>query len=99
MISLFQKEWALRLKLPMMNIKNGFDRLIVLGVKNTDATNSKQLLEQLVTNHIYGIDGMNFLTVGTPTNNTHDVKSGFLSDDDTQQRYDIEINNIKYDSC
>ena len=76
---------------------NGFDRLIVLGVKSTDATNSKQLVEQLLTNHIYGVDGMNFLEVGTPTNNTHDAKSGWQSDDDTQQRYDIEINNIKYD--
>ena len=27
---------------------NGFDRLIVLGVKSTDATTSKQLVEQLI---------------------------------------------------
>jgi hypothetical protein len=78
---------------------NGFDRLIVLGVKTTDATNSKQLVEKLITNHIYGVDGMNFLQVGTPTNNTHEAKSGWLSDDDTQKRYNIEINNIKYNSA
>ena len=77
---------------------NGIDRLIVLGVKTTDATTTKQLVEQLMTNHIYGVDGMNFLKVGTPTNNTHEAKSGWLSDDDTQQRYDIEVSNIKYDS-
>lgn len=75
---------------------NGIDRLIVLGVKNTDATYSKQLVEELLTNHIYGVDGMNFLKVGTPTNNTHEAKSGWQSDDDIQQRYDIEINNVKY---
>ena len=40
---------------------------------------------------------MNFLKVGTPTNNTQDAKSGWKSTDDTQQRYDIEIGNIKYD--
>ena len=77
---------------------NGFDRLIVLGVKTTDATNSKQLVEQLLTNHIYGVDGLSFLEVGTPTNNTHDVKSGWQQGDDTQQRYDIEIANKKYDA-
>ena len=77
---------------------NGFDRVIVLGVKSTDATNTKQLVEQLFTNHIYGIDGMSFLEVGTPTNNTHDVKSGWQQGDDTQQRYDIEIANLKYDA-
>ena len=78
---------------------NGFDRLIVLGVKSTDATTSRQLAEQLFTNHIYGADGMNFLKVGTPTNNTQDAKSGWKSIDETQQRYDIEIGNIKYNAA
>ena len=76
---------------------NGFDRLVVLGVKSTDATSSKQLVEKLLTNHIYSVNGMDFLQVGTPTNNTHEAKSGWQSGDDLQQRYDIEINDIKYD--
>jgi hypothetical protein len=75
---------------------NGFDRLIVLGIKGSDATNSKQLFEQLITNHIYAVDGLDFLKVGTSTNNTHDATSGWQSGNDAQQRYDIEINNLKY---
>ncbi|MDN3657348.1 hypothetical protein QWZ08_16980 [Ferruginibacter paludis] len=75
---------------------NGFDRLIVLGIKGSDATSSKQLFEQLITNHIYGVDGLDFLKVGTPTNNTHEAASGWQSGNDSQQRYDIEINNLKY---
>ena len=78
--------------------ENGFDKVIILGVKTTDATASKQLVEKMLTNHIYGVDGMSFLAVGTPTNNTHDVKSGWLNDDDTKERYDIEINSLKYNA-
>lgn len=77
----------------------GFDRLIVLGVKNTDAANSRVLLEKLITNHIYSADGMTFLKTGTPTNNTHERKAGFGLDDDLEERYNIEIKNIKYDAA
>lgn len=76
---------------------NGFDRLIVLGIKDSDSVLSKQLLELLVMNHIYSVDGMDFLKVGTPTNNTHQASSGWLSTDDVTKRYNIEVNNIKYD--
>ncbi|HEY6978177.1 MAG TPA: hypothetical protein VH396_17875 [Chitinophagaceae bacterium] len=76
----------------------GFDRVIVLGVKDADATISKQMLEKLITNHIYSADGMSFLKVGTPTNNTHLRKSGYADKDDIEERFNIEINNIKYDS-
>lgn len=76
----------------------GFDRLIVLGLQNGDAMTSKAKLEELVTNHIYSVDGMSILKTGTPTNNTQQSKSGFSSDGEDDLRFDIEIKKVQYNA-
>ncbi len=60
----------------------GFDRLLVLGIRvSSTAADHKELLEELIDNHHYSPDGMSFLPQGTPTNHTADQRSGFSSDD------------------
>jgi hypothetical protein len=76
----------------------GFDRLIVLGIRNEDAIASKAQLEELLTNHIYSADGMSILKTGTPTNNTQQGKSGFSPDEEDDQRFNIEIKEQRYNA-
>ncbi|HEU4871332.1 MAG TPA: hypothetical protein VFT08_10815 [Pyrinomonadaceae bacterium] len=60
----------------------GFDRLLVLGIRvSSTAADHKALLEELIDNHHYSPDGMSFLRQGTPTNNTGEQRSGFSTDD------------------
>jgi hypothetical protein len=76
----------------------GFDKLLVLGVKDLDANGSKLALEKLLTNHIYAPDGMSMIKVGTPTSNTETGTSGYSSrGGDEDERFDIEILNNKFD--
>jgi len=71
---------------------DGFDKLLVLGVKSDDVLNSKALLEKLLLNHVYAPDGMNILKVGTATNNTETATSGYSAkDNDEEERFNIEI--------
>ncbi len=88
-----EKGMAVTLDITQQQFNQGFDKVIVLGVKNADSANSKLLVEDLFTNHIYAPDGMGFLKVATPTNNTQYRKSGYAGDNDVSQRYDIEIAN------
>jgi hypothetical protein len=75
----------------------GFDKVLVLGIKGTDFNNSATLLQDLLTNHIYAPDGMSILRYGTPTNNTGTITSGFSSiDDDSDERFDIEVSNLAF---
>ncbi|MFC5412201.1 hypothetical protein ACFPMF_22945 [Larkinella bovis] len=76
----------------------GFDQLLVVGVKDLDVDASQQALEKLLINHIYAPDGMSFLKVGTPTNNTESGASGYSSrGGDEDERFEIEILNSGFD--
>lgn len=79
----------------------GFDRLLVLGVKQTIgatapssslelARASKARLEQLLDAHHY-TDGLGFVHPGTPTNNSVEEASGYASGDDVAVSYAIEV--------
>ena len=57
----------------------GFDRLLVLGIRvSSTAADHKELLEELIDNHHYSPDGMSFLPQGTPTNHTADQRVRFF---------------------
>lgn len=76
----------------------GFDKLLVIGVKQGDALNNQQALENLLLNHVYSADGVSLLKVGTPTNNTETANSGYsAADSDEDERFDIEISKISFD--
>ncbi len=69
----------------------GIEKVVVIGVRDADAANSKLLLEELLTNHTYSHDGMAFLKPGTPTNNTAKRKSGFAPAEQEEQRFTADI--------
>ncbi|MBE7173193.1 MAG: hypothetical protein INR73_21645 [Williamsia sp.] len=85
---------AVTIEITEKEFKEGFDSVLVMGVREgADAAAAKGSLEKLFTNHIYSPDGLSFLKVGTPTNNTENKKSFLEQDNDIEQRFDLEINN------
>lgn len=77
----------------------GFDKLFVLGVKNTSATQGKNLVESLINNHHYLPLGASFIPVGTPTNNTKSGEAGFKSfDTDAARSFRVERDSEEGDS-
>jgi hypothetical protein len=73
---------AMRLTLSEPFATQGFDRLMVLGIRVSSLpSDHKELLEELIENHRYSPEGMSFLAQGTPTNHTAELKSGFSIDD------------------
>ena len=87
-------EVGMALKIPLEEpfASQGFDRLLVLGLRiSSDEDESQALLEELFENHHYSPDGMSVLPQGTPTNNTDDKESGFSSQDSgAESSYGIE---------
>ena len=74
---------AIRVSLSPAEYDNGFDQLIVLGLRlSSDEESSQQLVDQMLENHTYKPEGMSFLPKGTPTNNYRQHKSGYQSRDE-----------------
>jgi len=72
------------------DLKNGCDRLIVVGLKRAAPDDSQTILEKLIDAHHYS-SGLGFVEPGTPTNNTDEVRSSFSSHEDHDISYGIEI--------
>jgi archaellum component FlaC len=82
-INLTEKQW-----------REGFDSLIVLGLKlSADETEGRYALENLLLSHYYSSHGFGLLPQGIPTNNTDGEGSGFSRIDDADTSYDIVFNN------
>lgn len=82
---------GIRLPLTPEQAAEGFDKVMVLGIKEGSAANGQQLLEQLLENHHFAPEGMSFLPIGTPTNNTEEAQAEFNSTDrDFDYHYQIE---------
>lgn len=80
------------IRIPLLNDEHedGFERLLVLGLKlNINATAGGQLLEELFDNHHYA-SGLSLVPQGTATNNTDDKKSGFTLDPGTEETFATE---------
>jgi hypothetical protein len=73
--------------------RNGFDKILVLGIKSSaNKTQAQALLEELIENHHYTSGGFALVPQGTATNNTSDVASGFTAyDDDAVVSYLTEM--------
>ena len=72
--------------------ENGFDEVFVLGISDNSVAEDTKLLEELLENHHYAPDGMEFLKIGTATNNTESVEAGYTSDDlAPEESYAIEM--------
>ncbi len=66
---------------------DGFEKVIVLGVNNTGAEESKIVFEELLESHAFSPEGIGMLPIGTPTNNTESKTSGFSSEEDADKAY------------
>jgi hypothetical protein len=70
---------GIRIPISATEMDNGFDRLLVLGLRlRSDASASKTQLENLLNGHHYKT-GFALLPQGTPTNNTDTLPAGFSS--------------------
>ena len=88
------KGMAVSFTLNAEDVTKGFDKLFVLGVKDTTELQGKELLEQLIDNHHYLPEGSSFLPVATPTNNTETGASGYRTfEEDAALSFAIERNN------
>jgi len=75
-------------------LTEGFEKIFVIGVKDTSAPVSKTLIEKLIDNHHYIPEGASFLPVSTPTNNTEAGESGYRTfEEDAALSFAIERNN------
>jgi hypothetical protein len=72
---------GLRFTIPQATLVAGIDSLLVFGVAASLAvTDTSNMLADLLDAHHY-TDGLQFLRLGTPTNNTDDRRSGYTTDD------------------
>ncbi|NII25638.1 DUF4200 domain-containing protein [Pseudoflavitalea sp. X16] len=86
---------AIRVPLSLEEKNNGFDKLLVLGIKvSADKDEGQALVEELVDNHHYTPGGFSIVAQGTPTNNTEDSLSGYTSRNaDDDELFKIEMAN------
>jgi hypothetical protein len=71
--------------------KNGFSRVVVVGLRWSSAAAGQGLLENLIDCHRYA-SGLSFLKYGTPTNNTRTTRSGHSeTTEDLEGSYETEI--------
>jgi hypothetical protein len=76
---------------------DGFDRLLVLGLRlSSDRQSSTVLLSRLVESHRYS-QGMSIVPQGTPTNNTDESKSGLTpAHESVDETYALEHDATPY---
>jgi hypothetical protein len=72
---------GIRIPIAQNAAKGGFQRVLVLGVKSKlDPTTSATTLATVLDAHHY-TDGVELLPIGTPTNNSDGIKSGYTTSD------------------
>ena len=78
-----------RVDLTAAQVRQGFTRLLVLGVRmGSDSEGGRRSLEDLLHHHQFGDSGFSLLPQGTPTNNTEDAESGQSEFEDADEAFD-----------
>ena len=81
---------GMRIPIEQDELDNGFDRLIVYGVKTTlNAADAQARLRALLANH-RKTRGLALVRQGTPTNNSSEGTSGYPPPDDAERSFAIE---------
>jgi hypothetical protein len=94
-----KKGMGITIPITEAQFNEGFDKILVLGIKEADAANTATLLESIFNSHTYAPDGMSILKPGTPTNNTENDAAGYShSDRDEEERFDIEIRKKQFNA-
>ena len=89
-----KKGMGITIPLTEQETESGFDKILVLGIKDEDSQSGKEIIEELVDNHHYVDEGCSFLPIGTPTNNTEEGASGYSSiETDDSISFKVERNN------
>lgn len=75
--------------------QNGFERLLVLGVRlGSDEAEGKKELTELFDHHYFSSKGITLLPQGTPTNNTGSSDSGYTGTEDPDATFDLYFNKV-----
>jgi hypothetical protein len=78
-----------RITLTPAQAQDGFDRVLVVGVRVTDGeATSQAVLETLLAHHAASRKGLALVPQGTPTNNTEAAGSGLARLDDPDESFD-----------
>lgn len=90
---------GMQIELPTLVAARGLSKLLVLGLRlSTDEKESQALVEELLENHSYSLDGLSFVPQGTPTNNTDRQGSGFSSvDPAAETSFALETNDVPFE--
>ncbi|MGQ0603865.1 MAG: hypothetical protein ACT4QE_19460 [Anaerolineales bacterium] len=81
---------AFRINLTAEQATNGFERLIVLGVRLGDSAEAgRGNFEQLLEHHLHSRAGLEIVPQGTPTNNTEKGGAGYSFRDDSDTTFDV----------
>jgi hypothetical protein len=76
-----------RVKLKPAQAAEGFDRLFVLGIHIDSAESTAKALETLLLGHRYCSEDFEFVSVGSPTNNTDGHPTQYQRTDDPNASY------------
>lgn len=81
---------AFRFDLTPAQARDGFERVIVLGVRLADsAASGRARFEQLLEHHLFSRPGLEIIPQGRPTNNTEKTASGYSFRDDPEATFDV----------
>jgi len=81
---------GMKVNLTATEAQNGFDRLLVVGVRvSSDENDGKQLLQTLIAHQYASKGGYSLVPQGSPTNNTGSDGAAYTWVDDPDASYDI----------
>ncbi|MCD4779657.1 MAG: hypothetical protein K8S27_03795 [Candidatus Omnitrophica bacterium] len=73
------------------DLRQGFSRLVVVGLRSGSPEEGKALLEELLDGHRF-TDGFGFVPYDTPTNNTPEARSGYLATEShSESSFETEV--------
>lgn len=80
---------GIKINLTAAEAQNGFDRLLVVGVRvSSDENDGKKLLETLIAHQYASKGGYSLVPQGSPTNNTSSDGAAYTWVDDPDRAYD-----------
>lgn len=84
-----QSGLGFRVTLSEIQAREGFDRLLVVGVRlSASAQDGADLLQQLLQHHHYSRSGLSLLPQGTPTNNIEGRGTDYTRTEDADATFD-----------
>jgi hypothetical protein len=87
---------GIRVDLSAAEAADGFDRLVVLGLRcSSDAQESRERLQALIEHHHASSNGFSLVPQGSPTNNSGEDGAAYTWIDNPDAAYDIVFNGTE----